>query len=153
NGIWGINNGLIPQPLPLAVLRSKFQEETSLEQAKKTFVAEFNKLQEEMKKKAKDAKKPEVKAEIEKLIAEFVKKHALTHGASAAAHDKYSLLNDPGLKELKDRYYKDGANATDKLGERATGQYFDDRGAMGRPAAESGVYSPTWFDRNTPEFA
>ena len=153
NTVWGVNNALIPQPLPLAVLRGKFQEETSLEQAKKTFVAEFNKLQEEMKKKAKDLKKPEVKAEIAKLIDEFVKKHGLTRGASTAAHDKYSLLNDPGLKELKERYYKDTSNASDKLGERATRPYFDEGGPMSRTAADSGVFSPTWFDRNTPEFA
>ena len=83
-----------------------------------------------------------------------MKKHQLTRGVSTEARDRYSLLNDPGLKVLKDRYFKDIANATDKLGERVTRTYFESAGAaMGMPAEATGVYAPTWFDRNTPEFA
>ena len=76
-------------------------------------------MQDEIKKKVKDIKKPETKAAIEKLVTDFVKKHNLAHGASGALHDQYSLINDPGLKPVKEQCYKDGRNAQDKLGSRS----------------------------------
>jgi len=57
-----------------------------------------------------------------KMVDEFAKKHNLTRGTSAEMRDRYSLLADPGLKELKDRYYKDNAkrHGQDGRGGRAS---------------------------------
>ena len=151
--ILGLNDSLVPQPLPLKVVEGQLSEKINANLARNQFNVEFTKLEDEIKKKAKDIKKPETKAEIQKLIAEFVKKHNLTQGASAELRDEFSLVNDPGLKPLKDYYYKDGQNATDKLGSRFAMQYFFDQQQRGMaPSGESPLYQPQWFQMMSPSF-
>jgi hypothetical protein len=145
----GMNDGWLPEPLPLNTLRGQLTERVSVKLAKTRFEAEFNKFQEELKKKSKDAKKPEVKQEIEKYIAEFVKKHNLTEGASKELHDQYSLANDPGLKPLKDQYFKEELRKTaDPDGRLFSQPYFTD--LRGMPSDSTALYDPQWFENRAP---
>jgi hypothetical protein len=74
----------------------------------------------------------------------------VTRGQSSELRDVFSLLADPGLKELKDRYFKDPGHAIDRFGTGASEPYFE---IVNRPATESGVYTPIWFENKSPETA
>lgn len=144
-----VNDAIVPQPLPLKVVRSQLLERVEAKLAKNRFVADFAKLQEEFKKKNKDAKKPEVKQELQKLVAEFVKKYPLTHGASTELRDKYTLVDDPGLKVLKEQYFKDRPRDTDPKGEGFSFSYFTD--FRGQPKADTTLFDPLWFENKSPD--
>src|SRR5207247_2641193 len=108
-----VNDGLLPQPLPRAAMGPMLRQEVT-EQVVKDYVdAEVKKFDEELTKKAKDIKKPEVKKEIQALIDNFAKKMGFTHGASAEFRDRFKMMADPGLKLLKEAYLKEDRNKTD----------------------------------------
>ena len=44
---------------------------------------------------------------VQNLIDEFAKKLGFTHGASAEFRPRYKLIDDPGLKPLREAYLKD----------------------------------------------
>src|SRR5262249_12669797 len=146
-----LNDGWQPQPLPLNVMRRQLTERVAMKLAKTRFEADFNKFQEEVKKKAKDIKKPEVKQELEKYIAEFVKKNNLTEGASKELRDQYAAIDDPGLKPLKDQYFKEEfRKARDPNGRIFAMPYFQDFRGMPGQADSPPLYDPIWFENQAP---
>jgi len=90
-----------------------------------------------------------VKQELQKSVAEFIKKHPLTHGASTELRDKYTLVDDPGLKLLKEQYYKDRPRDTDPKGEDFSVSYFAD--FRGQPKTDTVLYDPLWFENKSPD--
>jgi hypothetical protein len=142
----------IPQGLPLAAVRGQLLEQVNNELTREKFAEEMKKFQDELEKRSKDlkdVKKRGSKEELEKYIAEFVKSHELTKGASAKLDDQYSIVDDPGLKPLRDKYFENPLVAkNDPRGLRFGLDYFTDpTGFRGRPM---GLYQPSWFEFREP---
>src|SRR5262249_25318252 len=113
---FGVTDLMIPQPLSRAAMGPMLRQEVTDQVVKEYIRTETTKFQEEMTKKAKDIKKPEVKKEIQTLIDEYAKKMGFTRGASAEFRDRFSLIDDAGLKSLKEAYGKDERNKSDPKG-------------------------------------
>lgn len=88
------------QPLPLSAVRTTLSEETQTELARKLAEDDIKKFGEELTKLgAKDDKK-----EVNEYIAKMVKERGWKTGKSAQARDMHTIIDDPGLLPLKDRY-------------------------------------------------
>jgi hypothetical protein len=153
-GPWAVMEypAAIPQGLPLAAVRGQLLEQVNNELTREKFAEEMKKFQDELEKRSKDlkdVKKKASKEELEKYIDEFVKSHELTKGASAKLDDQYSIVDDPGLKLLRDKYFENPLVAkNDPRGLRFGLEYFTDTtGFRGRAL---GLYQPTWFEFREP---
>jgi hypothetical protein len=141
------NDGLLPQPMPRAAMGPMLREEVTAQVVRDYLDTEVAKFEEELTKKAKDIKKPEVKKEVETYVADFAKRMGFTRGASAELRDRFKMMDDPGLKPLKDAYLKEDRNKSDPKGLYFAYSFFDD--PSGRfPAPQP--YHATWFQGKDP---
>jgi hypothetical protein len=147
--LFGVTDLMIPSPLARAAMGPMLRQEVTDLVVKEYLRMETTKFQEEMTKKAKDIKKPEVKKEIQTLIDDFAKKMGFTRGASAGFHDRFTLIDDPGLKSLKEAYRKDERNKSDPKGHFFGSTFFDD---PANTFSAGMLYRPTWFESKDPSF-
>ncbi|HEV3145217.1 MAG TPA: hypothetical protein VGZ47_15105 [Gemmataceae bacterium] len=140
----------IPQGLALGVVRNQLLEKVNDELTREKFAEDLRKFQEELEKRSKDVKdikKKGSKEEIAKYIDEFVKTHELTKGASKELDDQFSIVNDPGLKPLHDKYFENQLVAKSDPTGLGFGQQFFSEGGFRGPM---GLYQPTWFQSSGP---
>src|SRR5262249_4113825 len=128
-----ISDMMLPQPLSKEALQSRLKDEVTAAVVKDFLIAETQKFEKAFADEAKDIKKPESRQKLDKYADEFVKKYGLTKGGSKEFRDRYALIDDPGLKPLKEKYLKDSAS-TDPKGVRFGDSYFE---ADPRSGAES----------------
>jgi hypothetical protein len=137
----GVSDMMIPQPLPKKAVQSRLNEEVTSAIVTDFFRSELEQFQKTFADKAKDIKKPGTKLELEDHADEFVEKYGLAQGASKGFHDRYTLIDDPGLKPLKDKYLKNRAT-TDPKGMDFGTPFFNDDERFGNTNSS---YRPQWF--------
>src|SRR5205823_1790573 len=85
------------------------------------------------------------------LIDDFAKKMGFTRGASAEFRDRFSVIDDPGLKPLKEAYKKEERNKSDPKGHFFGATFFDDAGPANSFSGGT-AYRPSWFETKDPSF-
>lgn len=121
----GLSDMIMPQPLPKAAIQSRLDEEVTDAIYSDFYRSEVEEFQRTLAEKTKDMKKPDAKQAARKFIDEFIKKYGLAHGASAEFRDQYHMIDDPGLKPLKERYTKEFA-IQDPTGLGFGGQFLEE---------------------------
>jgi hypothetical protein len=140
---------IMPQPLPKAAVQARLNEEVTDAISADFYRAEVEEFQKTLAEKTKDLKKPEAKQTARKFIDEFIKKYGLGHGASTEFRDQYHMINDPGLKPLKEQFTKEFATQ-DPTGMSFGGQFLDEGAQQtADPATHSG-FQAKWIGANMP---
>ena len=89
-----------PKPLPIGYMRSELLEKTAIAKAKQLVSADIDRFIEELNKMTENGR-PKDKAAVQKYIKEFIARRGITSsGASTAAHDEWTIEDDPGLQPL-----------------------------------------------------
>ncbi len=150
---YGITEMTLPPPLSRATVYPELRESVVSGVVKAFMGEEFRHFNEEVEKLAKDVKKPEGKAALTKFIADFAKKYALTLGKSEDFRDRYSLVNDSGLKLLKEDYVQNQQKLAstypayfpnpDLRGEHFGSMLFDQSRASS--TQNESLYQPKWL--------
>jgi hypothetical protein len=159
----GLPDGAITPPLALNVVRSQLSETIDNDLARAAFEREMRKFSDELTKRSKDLKKPDPKKPatpdpvakdakkpdakdvdpkkaLQDYIAETVKKLSLQRGGSAELRDRFSLIQDAGIKSLADIYNKE-MKKEDPKGYRFAPEFFSDTQNGG-----SELFAPKWYD-------
>src|SRR5579864_6904125 len=141
-----------PPSVPLAALRGELIDQVNTELTREKFAKDMNDFRDELEKRSKDVKdikKKASKEELEKYIDEFVKSHELTKGASTKLDDQYAMVNDPGLKPLREKYFDSPLVAkSDPTGLGFGREFFME--ASGPFQRSFGLFQPTWFQSSGP---
>ena len=147
----GLSDMIMPQPLSKPAVQSRLNDEVAESIVADFFRSEVEQFQKTLEEKAKDMKKPETKQAVRKYIDDFIKKYALSHGQSSEFRDQYRMLEDPGLKPLKERYTKDYADL-DPKGMMFGAQYFDEVRQFGNQSIPipHPAYEAKWVGTSTP---
>jgi hypothetical protein len=144
----GLSDMIMPQPLPKAAVQARLNEEVTDAIYSDFYRSEVEEFQKTLAEKTKDMKKPEAKEAARKFIDEFIKKYGLAHGGSAEFRDQYHMVNDPGLKPLREQFTKEFATQ-DPTGISFGGQFLDENQQQTDPAAHSG-FQAKWIGATMP---
>lgn len=126
--------------------RSKELADAKKSPAKKADAKTDNAKNSDAKDAKKDDQKPDPKdadpnKSLQDYIAEFTKTFGLSKGESTELRDRFTIVNDPGLKSLAEVYFRE-RKKDDPKGFDFAPQLFDNRSN----ARASGLFAPIWFD-------
>jgi hypothetical protein len=131
-----LGSGQIEQYLPLAAVKNRLIKEFDDDLAKNLVKLDQTNFKEELQKLKKDLGKQADKYEA--AAREFIKKsienHKWKHGESTGLHDRYDIIQDPGLKPVKEAYLAHhkrdamavAAQAADEKGKKFGALFFAD---------------------------
>lgn len=155
-----------PPPTPLADVRARLEAQIADQQATEFFIEDLDQVRKDLDKLGKeiaaapdkDAKKQKQEA-FEKAVQEAAAKRGLTVGAGAQADTIYDLIDDPGLKPLRELSGQDSPG-DDPLAKAVRFAMIFVRGnptadpaqqlqASSGPANGGPVFLPIWYPSGT----